>query len=77
MYKYEFNVGMTCDGCKNAVERILKKNEKIISVEAITLEKKVYVMSDEADYQDQIIEDLSKWSNANNKPVEFEKVTEE
>ena len=50
MYKYEFNVGMTCDGCKNAVERILGKNAKVKSVEAITLEKKVYVISDEADF---------------------------
>ena len=64
MYKYEFNVGMTCDGCKNAVERILGKNTKVKSVEAITLEKKVYVMSEEADFQNQIIDDLSKWSNA-------------
>ena len=50
MYRYEFNVGMTCDGCKNAIERILGKNTDIKSVEAITLEKKLFVNSDKPDF---------------------------
>ncbi|EPX74263.1 copper chaperone Atx1 [Schizosaccharomyces octosporus yFS286] len=43
--KYSFNVVMTCDGCKNAIDRVLNRlgvDEKEISLEA----QEVHVTTD-------------------------------
>ena len=74
--EYEFKIDMTCGGCKNAVERILNKMQKFKSVEATWEDKKLIVVSDEGGQENEIIEALSKWSNANNKTVEFVGVTQ-
>ena len=31
-FKYEFNVGMTCEGCSNAIKKILEKEGRILTL---------------------------------------------
>ncbi|KAK0083523.1 hypothetical protein PV325_008659 [Microctonus aethiopoides] len=42
---YEFNVEMTCQGCSNAVERVLGKKAGVENFKINLEEKKVFVTS--------------------------------
>lgn len=65
---YELKVGMTCDGCSGAVERILGKVEGISKVEC-NLETLVVLVTG-VDGLD-IPSYLAKWSASAGKSVEF------
>ncbi|CAD6208639.1 GSCOCG00010617001-RA-CDS [Cotesia congregata] len=62
---HEFTVEMTCEGCSNAVERVLKRKEGIESFNVDLPEKKVFVTSGLP--SDEILECLKKTG----KPVTF------
>ena len=64
-----FKVGMTCDGCANAVKRILGKIEGVSEVVTDVPAKKVAVTGS-ADPQ-VMLEALKKWASASNKMVEL------
>lgn len=68
---YEYYAGMTCDGCKNAITRILTKVEGVEKIDADVDAKKL-VVTGTAD-KDIITEKLSKWSAASGKEVKFVK----
>uniref|UniRef100_A0A336M1J9 Copper transport protein ATOX1 n=1 Tax=Culicoides sonorensis TaxID=179676 RepID=A0A336M1J9_CULSO len=56
---YEFNVAMTCDGCKNSVNRVLSKLEdKIEKVDFDVPGKKVWVTSQMS--ADEVLEVIKK-----------------
>ncbi|EPY49386.1 copper chaperone Atx1 [Schizosaccharomyces cryophilus OY26] len=55
--KYSFNVVMTCDGCKNAIDRVLNRlgvEEKTISLES----QEVFVITDKP--YDAVLETIKK-----------------
>ena len=70
---YLFSIDMTCNGCKNAVERCLSKDGKyaLEQIECDWESQNLKVTTDVEDAQEDIIQLLSKWSSAANKTVEF------
>jgi copper chaperone len=66
---YVYNVGMTCDGCKGAVTRILNKVEGISSFDANVAEKKVTIVGNIN--PDDVLAKLKKWGDASGKVVEY------
>jgi len=66
---YEYYAGMTCDGCKGAVTRILSKIDGVQNFSADVANKKVVVtgtMNPAA-----VTEALQKWATASNKELRF------
>ena len=69
-FKYEFRCGMTCNGCKNAITKLLGQEDckpthfwkiiDIISFEPIVEEKKLFVVGPEGIEQN-VLDKLSKW----------------
>jgi len=70
-HSYEFFAAMTCDGCKNAITRVLSKVEGITSLDADVGQKKLVVHGSAA--KEVISEKLAKWSAASGKEVRFVK----
>ncbi|OEU17560.1 copper chaperone-like protein [Fragilariopsis cylindrus CCMP1102] len=64
-----FDVGMTCEGCANAVKRIFKKMEGVSSCETDLETKKVVVTADDSVTPEAMLEKLQKWSSASGKSV--------
>ncbi|GAB5036616.1 copper chaperone [Nannochloropsis oceanica] len=65
-----FNVGMTCEGCSNAIRRILGKMEGITSIETDLEAKKVVVVHAEDKVKaSDILAALEKWGEAAGKDV--------
>ncbi|KAL7560698.1 hypothetical protein ACA910_021432 [Epithemia clementina (nom. ined.)] len=71
MVQTKFNVGMTCEGCSNAVKRILKKIEGVQSVDADLEGKTVTVEADPSVSPESMLEALKKWGSASGKHVEL------
>ncbi|CAB9507623.1 Copper transport protein ATOX1 [Seminavis robusta] len=69
MPETKFNVGMTCEGCANAVKRILGKVEGVSSVETDVAAKTVVVQADESVTPASMLEKLEKWGSASGKSV--------
>jgi copper chaperone len=67
---YVYHVGMTCDGCKGAVSRILAKIPEISSFDADVAAQRVVVRGENVDPQ-LVLEKLAKWANASGKSLEF------
>ena len=59
MTVYELNVGMTCDGCSGAIQRILGKVDTIKEIDCDIANRKVTVKATADDLD--IAEMLSKW----------------
>jgi len=59
--RHEFDVGMTCNGCKNAIIKILGKEETLKDVEADVENKKLWVSGEDGS-KELVEEKLSKWS---------------
>ena len=70
----QFNVGMTCNGCANAVNKILTKIEGVVKIDADVPNKKVIVTHTEAAKSDDMLKALKKWGEAAGKFVELVKV---
>ncbi|CAK4076669.1 unnamed protein product [Aphanomyces euteiches] len=65
----EFKVGMTCDGCSSACERILKRIPGVETVKC-DIEGQQILVDGTADAQ-VMLEALFKWSKASGKSVEL------
>ncbi len=69
--EFEFKVGMTCDGCKGAVSRILGKIPQVSSFEADVEAQRVTVKGTSGQLDpDLVLDKLSKWGTAAGKHVE-------
>ena len=56
MKTVEYKVsGMTCMGCAQSVERVLKRNQGVESVKVKHLENQVFVTYDETQVQDETL----------------------
>lgn len=66
---YQFHVGMTCGGCKNAVTRILSNTPGVSSFD-VNVESKQVIVTGTME-RAEIEERLSKWAAAGNKEVTF------
>ncbi|KAG7341463.1 heavy-metal-associated domain containing protein [Nitzschia inconspicua] len=69
MVETKFEVGMTCEGCANAVKRILGKIDGVTNVDANVEAKTVIVDADESVSPQFMLEKLQKWSAASGKSV--------
>ncbi|KAJ1408996.1 hypothetical protein B484DRAFT_336796 [Ochromonadaceae sp. CCMP2298] len=67
----QFKVGMTCDGCKGAVTRILSKLDGVTSIEAVVEAKTVDVTCEDAVEASALLDALMKWSEKSGKSVEL------
>jgi copper chaperone len=65
----KFNVGMTCDGCANAIKRILGKIEGVQDIQT-NVENKTVIVRGSAD-KDVMLAALKKWGAPANKLVEL------
>ena len=65
-----FLVGMTCEGCANAVNRVLKKVPGVEEVDADVAGKKVVVTHSGSASADAMLVALKKWGDAAGKSVE-------
>ena len=75
-YMYEFFVGMTCDGCSNAIKKLLSTETYIESFEISVPEKFVKVISSEDEIEQRVIDRLTKWATASKKELQFKIKTE-
>jgi len=64
-----FQVGMTCEGCANAIKRILGKMEGVAEVQTSVENKSVVVKADPSVSKQMMLEKLQKWSEVSKKPV--------
>eukprot|EP00536_Pseudo-nitzschia_multiseries_P012384 jgi/Psemu1/208494/e_gw1.471.2.1 len=69
MTETKFDVGMTCDGCANAVKRVLKKIEGVTEIVTDVDAKSVVVTHDDSVQPQLMLEKLQKWSAASGKSV--------
>eukprot|EP00566_Odontella_aurita_P029614 CAMPEP_0113536612 /NCGR_PEP_ID=MMETSP0015_2-20120614/6356_1 /TAXON_ID=2838 /ORGANISM="Odontella" /LENGTH=73 /DNA_ID=CAMNT_0000435993 /DNA_START=62 /DNA_END=283 /DNA_ORIENTATION=- /assembly_acc=CAM_ASM_000160 len=69
MPETKFEVGMTCDGCANAVKRILGKIDGVSNVDTNVEAKTVVVTADDSISPEFMLEKLQKWGNAAGKSV--------
>lgn len=69
MTETQFDVGMTCEGCANAVKRILGKVEGVTDIQTDVGTKKVVVTHGESVTKEFMLEKLLKWSQASGKSV--------
>lgn len=67
----EFRVGMTCNGCVNAVTRVLGKVPGVEKVEPDLEKKYVKVTGSDDTNTDDCVAALKKWSAASGKVVEL------
>lgn len=76
-YVYEFFVGMTCDGCSNAIKKLLSSEAYIETFEISVADKSVKVIANGGDgIEQRVIDRLTKWANASKKELEFKTKTE-
>ena len=73
-YLYEFHVGMTCDGCSNAINKLMSTEKYVTSYELSVPEQWLKVVGPDG-IQDQIIARLTKWATASKKTLEFKQKT--
>jgi hypothetical protein len=67
-YLYDFHVGMTCDGCSNAIKKLLSTETYIESFELSVSEKYLKVVGPEGIEQN-VIDRLTKWATASKKEL--------
>jgi len=70
-HTYEFFAGMSCDGCKNAITRVLSKLAGVESLDVDVSAQKLVVKGTAS--REAIEEKLGKWSKAAGKEVRFVK----
>lgn len=70
MPEVRLEVGMTCEGCAGAVKRILSKMEGVKSVDT-NVDERTVIVSAEGVTADEMVEKLSKWSQASGKYVKI------
>jgi copper chaperone CopZ len=75
-YLYEFHVGMTCDGCSNAVRKLLSSETYLQSFDISVPDKLVKAISSEDGVEQRVLDRLTKWATASKKELEFKQKTE-
>jgi len=74
-YVYEFAVGMTCQGCTNAINKLMSTEPYIKSYEILFEDKKLKVVGGEGVDQ-KVMDRLTKWATASKKELAFVGKTE-
>ena len=74
-YVYEFSVGMTCQGCTNAINKLISSESYIKSYEILFEDKKLKVVGGEGVDQ-KVMERLNKWATASKKELAYVGKTE-
>lgn len=69
-YLYEFHVGMTCDGCSNAIKKLISTEKYITSFDLSVPEQWLKVVGP-AGIEEQVLARLTKWATASKKTLEF------
>ena len=69
MVEVKFRVGMTCNGCANAVTRILNKQAGVSDVKCDVEGKIVTLQSDGTTSPEDLCAALKKWGDASGKEV--------
>ena len=62
-FVYEFRVGMTCDGCSNAIKKILSTQPYVQNLEISVPDKQVKIVGPDG-IESVVMERLTKWANA-------------
>lgn len=75
IFLYEFHVGMTCDGCSNAIKKLMTTETYVKSYELSVPEKWLKVIGPDGIEQN-IINRLTKWATASKKELEFKQKTQ-
>lgn len=65
---------MTCDGCSNAINKLMSTEKYVTSYELSVPEQWLKVIGPDG-IQDQIIARLTKWATASKKSLEFKQKT--
>ena len=68
---HEFYCGMTCDGCKSAITRIVTRIPGVSKLDADVPSKRVLITGTAS--KDELQEKLSKWGQASGKEVRYVK----
>jgi copper chaperone CopZ len=66
-----FHATMTCEGCANAVKRILGKIEGVQSVTTDVAGQSIAVVAADSVANDSMLAALKKWADASGKTVEL------
>jgi hypothetical protein len=74
-YVYEFSVGMTCQGCTNAINKLMSSESYIKSYEILFEDKKLKVVGGEG-VDHKVMERLTKWATASKKELAYVGKTE-
>ncbi len=73
-YLYEFHVGMTCEGCSNAINKLMSTEKYVTSYEMSVPEQWLKVVGPDGIDQ-QVLARLTKWATASKKTLEFKSKT--
>jgi copper chaperone CopZ len=69
-FMYEFHVGMTCQGCTNAINKLMSTEGYAKSFEILFEDKKLRVVGPDGIEQN-IMDRLTKWATASKKELSF------
>jgi copper chaperone CopZ len=73
-FLYEFHVGMTCEGCSNAINKLMSSEKYVTSYELSVPEQWLKVVGADGIDQ-QVMARLTKWATASKKTLEFKSKT--
>ena len=74
-FLYEFHVGMTCEGCSNAINKLMSTQTVVKSYELSLPDKTLKLVGPDG-IEQQIMDRLTKWANAAKKELSFTGKTE-
>lgn len=75
-YLYEFHVGMTCEGCSNAINKLMSSEGAYVQSYEVNLpEKKLFVRGADG-IEQRVLDRLTKWATASKKELAFTSKTE-
>jgi copper chaperone CopZ len=69
-FLYEFHVGMTCEGCSNAIRKLLGTEAYVRSFELSIPDKSLKLVGPDG-IEDQVMARLTKWATASKKELAF------
>jgi len=69
-FVYEFSVGMTCEGCTNAINKLMSSEPYIKSFEILFEDKKLRVVGGDG-IDTKVMERLTKWATASKKELAY------
>ena len=70
-YIYTFHVGMTCEGCSNAVTKLMGSESSYVDKFEISLPDKTLKVIGGDGIEQRVIDRLTKWANASKKELAF------